>query len=127
MSTQGPVSFAGGRNIAMKVPPHQWEQTVRFYRETVGLREIENPFEGGPESVGFVFGANRLWIDRVPGVSQAELWLQLTTDDAAAAAEHLAGAGVARCDEIEPLGTTSAFWISSPASIVHLVSEPDDD
>jgi hypothetical protein len=34
--------------------------------------------------------------------------------------------GVARCDEIEPLGTTTAFWISSPAAIVHLVSEPDD-
>ncbi|MGY2081396.1 hypothetical protein [Modestobacter sp. SYSU DS0657] len=128
MSTDRAVAFAGGRNIAMKVPPHQWEQTVRFYRETVGLPEIENPFESGPPSVGFQFGANRLWIDRVPGVSQAEIWLQLTCDDPAAAAQHVAAAeGVARCDEIEPLGETSAFWISSPASIVHLVSEPDGD
>lgn len=90
-------------------------------------RELDDPFESGPQSVGFEFGANRLWIDRVPGVSQAELWLQLTTADTAAAAEHLAAEGVARCDEIEPLGTTSAFWISSPASIVHLISEPDSD
>ena len=30
-------TYAGGRNIAMKVPPHQWEQTVRFYRETLRL------------------------------------------------------------------------------------------
>ena len=107
MSADRPVTFAGGRNIAMKVPPHQWEQTVRFYRETVGLPKIDNPFESGPASVGFQFGANRLWIDRVPGVSQAELWLQLATDDTAAAAQRLAAAeGVARCDEIEPLGET---------------------
>jgi hypothetical protein len=52
----------GGRNIAMKVPPHQWE----------------------------------------------------------------ASAGIARCDEIEPLAAeSSAYWISSPAAIVHLVTEPD--
>lgn len=95
-------------------------------RETLGLRELDNPFDGGPQSVGFEFGAIRLWIDRVPGVSQAELWLQVTTADTARAADHLASApGVARCDEIEPLVTTSAFWISSPAAIVHLVSEPE--
>jgi len=111
----------------MKVPPHQWQSTVRFYRETLGLSEIDNPFASGPASVGFQFGSNRLWIDRVPGLSQAELWLQVTTSDPAAAAKHLAAsAGVARCDEIEPLGDTSAFWISSPAAIVHLVSEADD-
>ncbi len=127
MTTGQQMTFAGGRNIAMKVPPHQWEQTVSFYRDILGLRVLDNPFDGGPQSVGFIFGANRLWIDRVPGVSQAELWLQVTTSDAALAADRLATApGVARCDEIEPLGTTTAFWISSPAAIVHLVSEPHD-
>ncbi|MCZ2837908.1 hypothetical protein [Modestobacter sp. VKM Ac-2985] len=127
MAASAGPDFRGGRNIAMKVPPHQWEETVRFYRETLGLRELANPFDTGPESVGFEFGANRLWIDRVPGVSQAELWLQVTTEDTAAAADRLAAHGVARCDEIEPLGTTAAFWITSPASIVHLVSAPDRD
>ena len=127
MSQQHRVVFAGGRNIAMKVPPHQWEATVRFYRHTLGLRELDNPYADGPQSVGFAFGSNRLWIDRVPAVSQAEMWLQVTTEDTTAAAEHLAAGGVVRCDGIEPLGTTAAFWISSPASIVHLVSEPDDD
>lgn len=118
--------FAGGRNIAMKVPPHLWETTVQFYRDILGLKEIDNPSQSGPPSVGFEFGANRLWIDRVSGVSQAELWLQLTTDDTSAAAQHLAEAGVARCDEIEPLPAEApAFWVSSPASIVHLVSQPD--
>lgn len=120
-------SFAGGGNIAMKVPPHQWEATVRFYRNTLGLCELEHELSSGPQSVAFVFGDNYLWIDRVPGVSQSELWLQVTTADTAAAAEQLAAAGVTRCDEIEALGSDSAFWISSPASIVHLVSEPESD
>lgn len=127
MSQEG-LKFAGGRNIAMKVPPHLWEETVRFYRDVLGLGELRNAFDSGPPSVGFEFGANRLWIDRVVGVSQAELWLQVTTADTTAAAEHLAAAGVVRCDEIEELPQGgSAFWISSPASIVHLVSEDDAD
>jgi len=120
-------TFAGGRNIAMKVPPYQWTATVAFYRDTLGLRELDNPFTSGPQSVGFAFGPNRLWIDRVPGMSQAELWLQVTTVDTEAAADHLATVGVARCDEIEPLDSDSAFWVASPAGIVHLVSEPDID
>lgn len=37
MYAERPVTFAGGRTIAMKVPPHLWEQTVSFYRETVRL------------------------------------------------------------------------------------------
>ncbi|OLF12641.1 hypothetical protein BLA60_04910 [Actinophytocola xinjiangensis] len=118
-------TFAGGRNIAMKVPPHQWEATVAFYRDTLALRELDNPYTSGPPSVGFAFGPNHLWIDRVPGMSQTELWLQVTTSDTATAAHHLATDGVTRCDDIEPLDSDSAFWITSPAAIVHLVSEPD--
>lgn len=117
--------FHGGSNIALKVPPHRWEQTVAFYRDILGLAEIANPYTAGPPSVGFAFGANRLWIDRVPTLSQAELWLELTTTDITAAAEHLAAAGVTRCDEIESLGDTSAFWIAGPAGIVHLVTAPE--
>lgn len=128
MSTNKSVVYAGGRNIAMKVPPHQWDDTVRFYREILRLPEIDDPAQSGPPSVGFVFGPNRLWIDRVAGVSQAELWLQVTAEDTTAAARHLADAGVARCDEIEPLPEgSSAFWITGPSSVVHLVSQPDVD
>jgi len=118
--------FAGGPNLAMKVPPHQWETTVAFYRDVLGLDELE-PFEGEPASVGFAFGTSRLWIDRVAGMSQAELWLELTTDDPAAAAAHLdAAPGVARVDEIEPLAPGSPrFWIASPAQVVHLVGPSD--
>lgn len=112
------VKFAAGRNIAMKVPPHQYEATVSFYRDVLGLKEIT----AHAPAVGFEFGANNLWIDRVPGMSQAETWLEVVTEDIAGASEYLQAAGVARCDEIEALPQgLQAFWISSPASIIHLV------
>jgi catechol 2,3-dioxygenase-like lactoylglutathione lyase family enzyme len=109
----------------MKVPPHQWEATVAFYRDVVGLPTFEHePTE--PPSVGFVFGANRLWIDRVESVSHAELWLEITADDIPAAAERLRAAGVVRRDEIEPLPAQhKGFWIANPASIIHMVAKPD--
>lgn len=31
------ATFAGGRNIAMKVPPCQYAAAVRFYRDVLGL------------------------------------------------------------------------------------------
>ena len=117
------TQFRGGHNIALKVPPHQWEGTVKFYREVLGLPELK---ESAPEAV-FQFGPNHLWIDRVEAVSQAELWLELVTDDTGAASAHLAAAGIARCDEIEKLPEGfNGFWISSPASIVHLVDGAAD-
>jgi catechol 2,3-dioxygenase-like lactoylglutathione lyase family enzyme len=111
------VRFEAGRNIALKVPPHQHEATVAFYRDVLGLPAIDR--DG---AVGFAFGPMQLWIDRVPAMSQAELWLEVVTDDTAAAARHLEAAGVARCDAIEPLGAGfDGFWIASPSQIVHLV------
>ena len=110
--------FAGGRNIAMKVPPHLYEATVKFYRDVVGLKLLKNH----PPSIGFEFGGNQLWIDRTPGLSQAEIWLELVTNHVSAASEHLTSANVVRCDEIETLPEGfQAFWVSSPASIIHLV------
>ena len=112
------VKFAAGRNIAMKLPPHLYEATVHFYRDVLGLKEITKH----APSVGFVFGSNNLWLDRVPGISQAETWLEIVTNDIKAASEHLKVAGIVRCDEIEPLPKGfQAFWVSSPASIIHLV------
>ncbi|XKE46862.1 hypothetical protein LG302_06930 [Halomonas organivorans] len=119
----GTVGFQGGRNIALKVPPHQYEATVGFYRDVLGLPQVE----AGRPSMVFAFGASQLWIDPVPGLSQAETWLEVVTDDAAAAAERLQAAGVVRCDEIEPLPEGfDAFWISSPAQIIHLVCQEQE-
>ncbi|MBY4678905.1 hypothetical protein [Marinobacterium arenosum] len=117
------AAFAGGRNIAMKVPAHQWRQTVQFYRDLVGLKVIE-PESADGTSVCFEFGANRLWIDRVAALSQAEIWLELTTGDLTRAVNRCECGGVVRRDEIEPLPEqVRGFWIENPASIIHLVCE----
>jgi hypothetical protein len=47
MDDRGRPSYDGGRNIAMKVPPHQWGQTVALHRDTLGLSELVNPFGSG--------------------------------------------------------------------------------
>lgn len=118
-------NFSGGRNIAMKVPPHLWEATVRFYRDVLGLAIIEHE-PTVPPSLGFEFGANQLWVDRVDSVSQAEIWLELTTPDVQRAAGHLESAGIVRRDEIEPLPDGfDGFWVQNPASIIHIVKKPD--
>lgn len=112
----------GGVDIAMKVPPHQYQATLAFYRDVVGLKPIT---EKAP-SVGFELGPNKLWIDEAPALSQAEVWLEFFTADAAAATDHFAKAGATRCDKIEPLPDGfRGFWIASPANIVHMVREPD--
>jgi len=116
------ANITGGINIAMKVPPHQYQATVAFYRDVVGLK----PFTAKAPAIGFELGPNRLWIDEAPMMSQAEVWLELFTDDSSGAATRLAEAGIMRCDAIEPLGEGfQGFWITSPASIVHMVRESD--
>jgi catechol 2,3-dioxygenase-like lactoylglutathione lyase family enzyme len=117
------VKFSAGRNIAMKLPPHVFDATVQFYRDVLGLKELTSH----APSVGFEFGSNNLWLDRVPGISQAETWLEVVTSDIDAASQHLELAGVVRCDDIEPLPPGfQGFWISSPASIVHLVCQENE-
>ena len=123
MSTPNSVRFEAGRNIAMKVPPHEWERTVDFYRDVIGLKVVDQP-PTVPPSICFDFGGIRLWIDRVDGLSQAELWLELTTDDLESAEERFRSAGVVRRDEIERLPDGFAgFWIQNPAAIIHLVTK----
>ena len=112
----------GGINIAMKVPSHQYEATVAFYRDVVGLK----PFTAKAPAIGFELGPNRLWIDEAPAMSQAEIWLELFTGDHRAALGHLEASGAIRCDPIEPLGKGfRGGWIMNPANIVHMVREPD--
>ena len=31
-----------GKNIAIKVPLHKWEETVAYYRDRVGLKLLKN-------------------------------------------------------------------------------------
>lgn len=103
-----------GKNIAIKVPLHRWEDTVAFYREKVGLtvtRTLDN-------STGFKFGSLTLWIDRVPQQSQTDLWIELFDDDPDAALSRL---GSPRRDELEPLTNVTGHWTSDPAGTVILL------
>ncbi|TQV82033.1 hypothetical protein [Denitrobaculum tricleocarpae] len=110
--------FKPGTNIAMKLPAHLFDQTVSFYEETLSL-----PVEYEEESAVVDFGAVRLWLDKVPAMTQPELWLEVTTPDTVAASDYLQQQGVVRCDQVEPLPEgLDGFWIAAPGGIVHLVA-----
>ena len=110
--------FSGGANIAIKCPSHTYEQTLAFYRDTLGLPLIEEEDDG----CIFQFGPNRLWIDRVPNLSHPDIWLELETNDTEAAASYLKINGIPRRDEVEQLREDfDGFWISDPAGVIHLV------
>jgi catechol 2,3-dioxygenase-like lactoylglutathione lyase family enzyme len=109
------AKFYGGIDIAMKVPPHQYQAMIAFYRDVIGLKPITDK----APAIGFEFGPNKLWLDEAPGMSQAEIWLELFTDRFDDAAAHLAEAGVVRCDPIEPLPDGfKGGWIGFVATAV---------
>ena len=123
-------TFQGGVNIAIKIPPARYEQTLAFYRDTLGLTLAPVP-PGSPaiaRSHRTAFGPNTLWLDMVPTVEETEVWLELRTDDLSAARAHLAERGIAAQDELEPLPPDFAgHWIKSPAGTVHLLCEHRPD
>lgn len=117
-------AFQPGRNIAMKIPIHEYQRTLRFYRDVVGLQPLHG--DGPDETPRFAFGDKVLWLDCVAGLSQSEIWLEIVTDDIDGAAFCLTQHGCHRRDDIEPLPEGfRAFWIASPANIIHLVSSRD--
>jgi hypothetical protein len=119
---EGP-RFAGGANIAIKCPSHTYDQTISFYRDTLALPLIEEEAEG----CIFQFGPNRLWIDKVPNLSQPDIWLELETNDTEAAAAFLKIHGIARRDEVEQLREDfNGFFISAPHGVIHLVVGPEE-
>ena len=106
--------------MAMKVPAHRYEETVQFYRDIIGLRQIK---EKEPEVV-FQFGDKHLWIDKVNRLSRAEIWLEIECDNIDAAKDYFKAQRITRRDEIEKLpGGFRGFWIASPSDIIHLISE----
>ena len=119
--------FSAGTNIAIKVPAHEYERTLSFYRDTIGLEELRPNPPGEAEAVCFRFGSMNLWVDRIAGLSQGEIWLEIRTDDLASAAEYLADKDCVRCDEVESLPESiQGFWLVNPANIVHLIHFVDE-
>ncbi len=116
--------FTPGENIAVKVPPHEFDQTVLFYKTILGLEQIGRSSSESIESVTFKFGCKKLWVDKVSGISQAEIWLEVMTDNIEAASKYFEKTRCIRRDEIEPLPKGfSGFWISSPSNIIHLITD----
>ena len=117
-------NYTPGQNIAIKVPSHEFEKTVSFYRDILGLETAGVTPASTYQSQAFKFGDKTLWIDNIATLSQAEVWLEIVAEDIRLAAEHLDANGVIRRDEIEGLPRDiKGFWISSPSNIIHLVTE----
>lgn len=108
----------GGKNIAMKVPINQFANVVTSYK-SLGLPIVQE----SEDCVSFEYGPMTLHVDKVSHMSQAELWLEFVTTDLQAAAAKLADCHFERCDEIENLEGHTGFWVSNPASIIHLVTD----
>jgi len=117
-------NFEPGSNIAIRVPVYQYNRTVMFYKEVLGLTALDIAYPDQYESIAFEFGGQNLWIDSAAGLSQSETWLEMKTDNVIQAAEYFNERRVMRRDDIEaPLKDINGFWISNPASIIHLINE----
>jgi predicted enzyme related to lactoylglutathione lyase len=93
------LKFIPGKNIAIKIPPHEFDASVVFYRDIIGLKQIDDR----SENVVFEFGDKRLWLDKVDHLSNAEIWLEIQTNDVDSAKNYLETCGVVFRDEIEKL------------------------
>lgn len=112
------MTFNAGKNIAIKTPAHEFEQTAAFYRDILKLPvHIE-----GSDSISFQFGIGYLWVDRMVHMSQAEVWLEIECENSEQAAQWLADNKVQRCDRVETLpDNVDGFWVVNPAGLVHLI------
>src|SRR4051794_5587152 len=116
-NVNGP-QFSGGANIAIRCPAPPYEKRFAFYRDPLALPLIEKEDDG----CFFQSAPNRLWIDRVPNLSQPDIWLELETNDTDAAAAFLKVNGVTRRDEVEQLREDfDGFFVAAPNGMIHLV------
>lgn len=125
-------TFSGGHNIAMKLPKAQFDRTVAFYRDVLGMEVTDDSgeaiAEGVIQSAAIRFGPVTLWLDRVDNFARADLWLELFTDDVDRATEYLAAQGIPVQDELEPFPSgMNAHWISNPVGVPHIVRLSDND
>lgn len=110
--------YTPGRNIAIKLPERDYEATLAFYRDVIGLTLLEQT----DVLAVFEFGQMRLNLDRIPHQSQTDIWFQIQTDDTASARSEMAAKGVTICDEVEPLPDGfDGFWIAAPSGTIHLI------
>ena len=121
--SQPKATFRAGVNVAMKIPKSQFDATLAFYRDVLGFAVRRESGQGTPVSYSLQFGPITLWLDRVDNYAHADVWLEIATEDLAAATQHLQAHGARIRDELEPLYGVNGHWISNPAGVVHLLVE----
>ncbi|EON74844.1 hypothetical protein ADIS_4676 [Lunatimonas lonarensis] len=116
------IRFSGGPNIAIKIPKANYEATVAFYRDVLGMEIEERPISHPTISRThrMKFGTNVLWLDCVDNYSRSETWLELTVEDVPKATVFLQNQGISPCDELEEI-PENMHWISDPAGNVFLL------
>jgi hypothetical protein len=121
------ISFAGGPNIAIKIPRCKYADTVKFYRDILKLDVEEQPIDSPTVSRTHKvkFGANIVWLDCVENYTHSETWLELRTQDVSLAAEYLRANGVPTIDELERI-PKDMHWLMDPAGTVLLLCRPRD-
>jgi catechol 2,3-dioxygenase-like lactoylglutathione lyase family enzyme len=116
--------FEPGNNIVIKVPSHQYNRTVAFYKDVLGLKPLDIAYPDQFESIAFKFGDKNLWVDNAAELSQSEIWLEIKTDNVEKAAEYFNEHQVVRRDDIESVSESiKGFWLSNPTNIIHLINE----
>ncbi len=115
------INYSAGRNIAIKVPDHEYRQTVHFYHNILGFPYAADCPQTS-QNTALIFGQNILWIDCSDTLSQSEIWLEIRTNDAAAAKASLQEQGYTIRDALEPLPhDMNGFWLAGPSNIIHLL------
>lgn len=116
------INFSGGVNMAMKISPEKYEQTVAFYRDILLLDveeiAIEHPTVLATHRVAF--GDNTLWLDAVEGATGSQIWLELLTPDVEHATRYLEANDIHTVDELEQIGP-DMHWIKDPTGTVLIV------
>lgn len=120
------LRFAGGINIAVKIPKAKYEATVSFYRDILKLdvaeKPIDNPTVSRTHEVRF--GPNIMWLDCVDNYTHSETWLELRTNNIDNAVAYLKTNGTATQDELEQI-PENMHWITDPSGTVFILGQND--
>ncbi|TYR35729.1 hypothetical protein FXV77_11625 [Sphingobacterium phlebotomi] len=116
------IRFKGGVNIAMKIPPEKYDETVAFYRDIL-LFDVEEVSITHPTVLAthrLEFGQNILWLDCVEGITDSKIWLEMCTGDVESATNYLRVNDVTICNEVAEIDS-SMRWIKDPTGNTLLV------
>lgn len=107
------LEFERGKNIAMKIPAHEYENNVGCYRDILRFKDITGSNAG--DTPRFEFSDKVLWLDCMSGLSQSEIRLEDVVSAICKVTEYLKQPSCHHKDEIESLPKGfKAFSIVSP-------------